>query len=376
MTALRIFVSYEATDTAFATQLMTDLQDAGAEILTDKTGEISNSIDDRPLPTDPHDRAYEQFLSKELSHCQYLIVVQTPEALQAPRMQLMVETALQQVQAGQMTGVLRVLAPTLHAVKAEEVHPMWAMTPLFDASLDYSRALVRLYLHLGIDTADVYNVPPPISYVPPLVLPDPQETGSKSPVSASLATEKMGDIDRPIRPYRRLRVPLRSLLIPLSIVILITIIFVSITAFSRQSSTPIQSPPATQRVIIHPHTPTTRPTTPGSPTQAPAVPPVSPGQTPTAPPVPPGQTPVPPPPPPPPKICPPTIQNGSQGSWVKTLQERLNALGFRDPQGQVLLTDGVFGTRTEYAVKNFQTQHAPPVDGVVGPITWSALGYC
>jgi serine/threonine protein kinase len=74
--------------------------------------------------------------------------------------------------------------------------------------------------------------------------------------------------------------------------------------------------------------------------------------------------------------CPPTIQKGSQGSWVKTLQQDLNTQGWRDQDGEALLVDGDFGSKTEYAVKSFQEKNAPPVDGIVGPVTWAALGHC
>src|SRR5262249_3813017 len=75
-------------------------------------------------------------------------------------------------------------------------------------------------------------------------------------------------------------------------------------------------------------------------------------QVPTATPTPPRQvTPT-------PKTCPSMLAYGSQGSWVKTLQQRLNTLGFRDPAGHVLAVDGIFGSNTEYAVKRFQAKHA------------------
>jgi peptidoglycan hydrolase-like protein with peptidoglycan-binding domain len=74
--------------------------------------------------------------------------------------------------------------------------------------------------------------------------------------------------------------------------------------------------------------------------------------------------------------CPPTIQQGSQGSWVKALQQQLNTLGWRDQEGKVLGVDGTFGPRTDYAVESFQTKNDLSADGIVGPLTWAALGYC
>ncbi|GHO42628.1 serine/threonine-protein kinase [Ktedonospora formicarum] len=99
--------------------------------------------------------------------------------------------------------------------------------------------------------------------------------------------------------------------------------------------------------------------------------------TPTSPPRP---TPVPtqkPKPTPTPKpVCPPQVQNGSTGSWVKVLQQELNARGMKDQDGKVLDVDGEFGSRTEYAVKRWQTLQHIEVDGQVGPITWHTLGNC
>lgn len=58
-----------------------------------------------------------------------------------------------------------------------------------------------------------------------------------------------------------------------------------------------------------------------------------------------------------------TIKNGSRCQEVKILQQKLN-----------LSADGVFGTMTEAAVKNFQRTHGLTADGIVGPQTWAALG--
>ena len=66
----------------------------------------------------------------------------------------------------------------------------------------------------------------------------------------------------------------------------------------------------------------------------------------------------------------PILRCGNQGKDVKYLQELLNAVNFSS-----LKVDGIFGVRTEAAVKEFQKKNGLVVDGIVGPQTWSALQY-
>jgi peptidoglycan hydrolase-like protein with peptidoglycan-binding domain len=61
----------------------------------------------------------------------------------------------------------------------------------------------------------------------------------------------------------------------------------------------------------------------------------------------------------------PTLKNGSKGQDVKDLQEALKTLGFNP--GPV---DGIFGAKTETAVRAFQTDRGITVDGIVGRETW------
>jgi hypothetical protein len=56
------------------------------------------------------------------------------------------------------------------------------------------------------------------------------------------------------------------------------------------------------------------------------------------------------------------------GADVKMLQNRLVELGYN-----IGTVDGVFGTKTETAVRSFQTSHHLVVDGKVGKATWAAL---
>jgi peptidoglycan hydrolase-like protein with peptidoglycan-binding domain len=64
----------------------------------------------------------------------------------------------------------------------------------------------------------------------------------------------------------------------------------------------------------------------------------------------------------------PVLKKGLKGEAVTRLQDGLLQLGY-DP-GPV---DGVFGSRTQSAVKQFQRDSSLADDGIVGPKTWAAL---
>lgn len=65
---------------------------------------------------------------------------------------------------------------------------------------------------------------------------------------------------------------------------------------------------------------------------------------------------------------PPTLQVGSTGNAVKTLQADLNTL-----TAWGLAVDGSFGPLTLQAVRAFQAARGITVDGIVGPVTWSNI---
>lgn len=62
------------------------------------------------------------------------------------------------------------------------------------------------------------------------------------------------------------------------------------------------------------------------------------------------------------------LRRGHRGEEVRRVQELLRRNG-HDP-GPI---DGIFGPRTEAAVKSFQSARRLTADGIVGPITWRAL---
>ena len=61
------------------------------------------------------------------------------------------------------------------------------------------------------------------------------------------------------------------------------------------------------------------------------------------------------------------VQYGSKGSDVKKLQQTLNRSGYK------LAEDGIFGAKTQAAVKDYQKKNKLAVDGIVGTNTWGAL---
>jgi peptidoglycan hydrolase-like protein with peptidoglycan-binding domain len=62
------------------------------------------------------------------------------------------------------------------------------------------------------------------------------------------------------------------------------------------------------------------------------------------------------------------FKKGDKGSEVKAIQEKLKDRGFFDAPA-----DGVFGSKTEKAVRAFQTDQRLVADGLVGPQTSNLL---
>ena len=71
-----------------------------------------------------------------------------------------------------------------------------------------------------------------------------------------------------------------------------------------------------------------------------------------------------------------TVRKGSTGSAVRAVQDQVN---FRNNKnGHTLNVDGIYGPKTQSAVRAFQQGVAFdvrgfPVDGITGPLTWQAL---
>jgi peptidoglycan hydrolase-like protein with peptidoglycan-binding domain len=63
----------------------------------------------------------------------------------------------------------------------------------------------------------------------------------------------------------------------------------------------------------------------------------------------------------------PLVKRGDKIFPVRTLQQLLRA------RGQNIAVDGIFGPKTEDAVKAFQQSKGLSADGIVGPQTWPKL---
>ena len=63
------------------------------------------------------------------------------------------------------------------------------------------------------------------------------------------------------------------------------------------------------------------------------------------------------------------LRVGSEGDDVKALQQALLARGINCGAA-----DGIFGPKTEAAVKRFQEREGLAADGIVGPMTMAAMG--
>lgn len=64
---------------------------------------------------------------------------------------------------------------------------------------------------------------------------------------------------------------------------------------------------------------------------------------------------------------------GDTGSEVKSLQHKLNKLGYKGVNGKSLAEDGQFGNNTEYAVRTFQADAKIEIDGKAGKGTMNAI---
>lgn len=67
------------------------------------------------------------------------------------------------------------------------------------------------------------------------------------------------------------------------------------------------------------------------------------------------------------------VEQGSSGPAVRGVQEEFAFRNLSGIPGSGLKIDGIFGPKTDAAVRGFQQALSITVDGVCGPVTWRAL---
>jgi len=67
------------------------------------------------------------------------------------------------------------------------------------------------------------------------------------------------------------------------------------------------------------------------------------------------------------------VAKGSKGEAVRGLQSQFQARNLSGDPSMGLQVDGIFGPKTDAAVRSFQEAAGLTVDGIVGPFTWNAL---
>ena len=143
MAPLRLFVSHNHTDNQFTEQLVRDLQRTGAQVWVDQDGLRDGDIIQR--------------INEALSHADWLILVQTPDAVRSQYVNMDVGAALTRVVQGLMQGVIPIIAKSCDS---REVPPLWLSLKYYDATQDYQTALTQLEQALGLDKAPPVSDPP------------------------------------------------------------------------------------------------------------------------------------------------------------------------------------------------------------------------
>jgi murein L,D-transpeptidase YcbB/YkuD len=67
------------------------------------------------------------------------------------------------------------------------------------------------------------------------------------------------------------------------------------------------------------------------------------------------------------------VRRGNRGDGVRGVQEEFQFRNLSGDPSQGVQIDGIFGPRTDEAVRGFQQALGITVDGIVGPVTWRAL---
>ena len=145
MGSLRVWVSYAADnsqqESMLVQQLIGDLRKAGVFVVTDAAI--------------PPGEQFQAALQRELSRCQWFLLVQTQQAVRSNRVLSAMNMAMVQVKQGLLRGVLRIVCPSSDAWE-EPVR--WSETMAYSYNGDYPRLRDKLLLDLDLLHIDGYGI--------------------------------------------------------------------------------------------------------------------------------------------------------------------------------------------------------------------------
>lgn len=229
----RIFLCYRASSdtriTRFIRQLIDDMQMMGAEIVIDDTDEAHADL---------------VLLRHEITRCEKMLVVQTPEALDSLEVNAALSIALELSSQGPIYGVLRLIVTP---IAPNDLPWMWEILKAVDMTADYIRARDELLLALGFTNPESWADTQPsrsISLVTPkngpapLVL--PAKTVEVAPPSASTATMQPLSASHIPRlttwPFQQNQIRMRYVLLAVCIVLIVSSVMGITSLFNHMQS--------------------------------------------------------------------------------------------------------------------------------------------
>lgn len=131
----RVFVSHHHADAPFARRLVFDLIKAGVDVYLDDV-----YLDRDSLVGDDFVRQ----ITKALQRSEWLIFVQTPDALTSKYVHMEVDAALQRTLQHLMSGIITMVAAPEHTESALPLWPTLDRFQRFDATSDYEGAIAKV----------------------------------------------------------------------------------------------------------------------------------------------------------------------------------------------------------------------------------------
>lgn len=139
---VRIFVSHHHSpeEDKFTARLVADLKEAGADVWVDDEGITSDD--------------FVRKISEGLVGRQWLVLVMTPDALRSPWVQREVEAALN-------VARLHCIGFMITPCDPYDIHGLWLLMPIVDATQDYKHARSQLFRVLSLSAPADPSVPLP-----------------------------------------------------------------------------------------------------------------------------------------------------------------------------------------------------------------------